>query len=105
MDTITKLKKLVSKIFRIKIVHQTENSLGNEMVLFFQNGEFNSNGYPSVISRNENMTIDREWYHKKGKLHRENGPAFISYCKDGCIEVARFFKEGEEYGSIQNENS
>ena len=54
-----------------------------------------------IIYHYANGDISSEWYHKDGKLHREDGPALIFY-KDGEISCKRYFLNEEEINNLIN---
>jgi hypothetical protein len=48
------------------------------------------------VTRREDGTIARERWHRNGKLHREDGPAWIEYRSDGTIEREVWCWHGED---------
>jgi hypothetical protein len=42
-------------------------------------------------------SISKEWRDERGRLHKEDGPAFISTCKDGTIKREEFWCRGRRH--------
>jgi hypothetical protein len=49
--------------------------------------------------KHPDCSFRREWRIEDGRLHREDGPAYISYNYDGSIESEYFYFNGNYMGS------
>jgi len=63
------------------------------------NFKYNSfDGHPSIIEydiSNNNYYLLCIMYHKDGKIHKEDGPAFVQYDKDGKEDLRYYYLDGK----------
>jgi len=63
---------------------------------YYIDGKLHREDGPAYIEYYKNGQMWKEWYSKNNVPHRENGPAFIRYCEDGKIETKSYYINGEE---------
>lgn len=56
---------------------------------------------PSKTLYYDNNNIAAEMYYANGYLHRENGPARITYNEDGTIQRKRYYLQNKEYSEFE----
>ena len=44
--------------------------------------------------------FQRQWKNEAGKLHREDGPAYIHYSPDGSIQIEHFCLNGVQHREL-----
>lgn len=54
-------------------------------------------GKPALLRFDRDGSLLSESYYQYGKMHNENGPAYISRLKNGAVEYSKFYLDGEEY--------
>jgi len=65
------------------------------MEKYFLNGKQHRENGPAIISYYKNGELNGEWYFFNDKQHREDGSALIHYYKDGKIMRKEYWLMGE----------
>ena len=70
-------------------------------ISYYVNNKLHRLDGPAYISYYENGNIEYEGYYVHGKRHRLDGPAYSAYCEDGSVEIQKYFINGNVCNELQ----